>query len=66
MNTIADQLATVLAKGFLKSRYRTRRQLNDEAPKTGLAFPAEQSVHVSAACAAEKGKNHAPRRFEGN
>jgi hypothetical protein len=64
---VVEEIATLLARGFLKARQRPRpRQLGSENPDAGLAFQPERSVHVSEACAVDQGKEDATRRFEGN
>jgi uncharacterized Zn-binding protein involved in type VI secretion len=66
-NTIIDEIATVLAKGFLKSRHKERlHQPGSEKPAAGLAFPAEPSVHVGGAPAARKGNELGHHRIKGN
>ena len=66
-NTIIEEIATVLAKGFLKSRRKAPlRHAGSEKPPAGLAFPAEPSVHVDGAPAARKGNELGNRRIEGN
>jgi hypothetical protein len=70
IDTIIGEIAIVLAKGFLKSRQNLRLcqagNEEPERPKTGLAFPAEESGHVSGAYAAKKGKQNGSRRIEGH
>ena len=64
---IVDEIATLLARGFLKSRLKARpRQAGNEKSEVGLAFSAERSVHVSGACAAAQRKQDGSRRIEGN